>query len=137
MLVKVSESQYMLDEYAKHNFLSLPALIAAEKHSLPCIFMYVKVTGVCNVGQGHQASIPGSVAQSVICLTADTCLTVDPGITSSIPVRSHSFVEIDHKIISTAILLTSTDALEKVWLGELTVPTWPYIAVDQESNQTN
>ena len=39
--------------------------------------------------------LPGHVAQSV------TCLTADPGIASSIPARSHTFVEIDHEIIST------------------------------------
>ena len=87
--------------------------------------------------------MPGRVAQSVTCLATDACLTADPGVTSSIPVRSHTFVEIDHEIISTVILLPSTDvvvsckreyvhellvnrlfkpAQEKVWLGELTVP---------------
>ena len=44
------------------------------------------------------------VAQSVTFLTADnTCLTADPVVASSIPLRSHTFVEIDHEIISTAI----------------------------------
>ena len=66
---------------------------------------------------------------------------------SSIPAQSHTFVEIDHEIISAAILLPSADsrrvvgskkrkyvhevlinrisklAQEKVWLGELTAPT--------------
>ena len=37
-------------------------------------------------------------------------LTADPSITSSIPARSHTFVEIDHAIISTAILLSSADS---------------------------
>ena len=88
----------------------------------------------------------GRVAQSVTCLATDACLTADPGVTSLIPVRSHTFVEIDHEIISTVILLPSADvvvsykreyvhellvnrllkpAQEKVWLGELTVPQWP------------
>ena len=40
-------------------------------------------------------------------LTAATCLTADPGVASSIPDRSHTFVEIDHELISTAILLPS------------------------------
>ena len=77
----------------------------------------------------------------------DACLTADPGVVSSIPAWSHTFVEIDHEIISTVILLPSADsfkkgrcqlqakvcarstayclfklAQEKVWLGELTVP---------------
>ena len=47
--------------------------------------------------------IPGRVAQSVTCLATDACLTADPGVASSIPVRSHTFVEIDHEIISTVI----------------------------------
>ena len=75
------------------------------------------------------------------------CLTADPGVASSIPAWSHTFMEIDHEIIATAILLPSTDSKrvvvsdklkyvykvlinrlvklvqEKVWLGELTIPT--------------
>ena len=91
--------------------------------------------------------LPGRVAQSVTCLATDACLTADPGVASSIPARSHTFVEIDHEIISTVILLPSADpfkkgccqlqakvcaqilvnrlfkpAQEKVWLSELTVP---------------
>ena len=47
---------------------------------------------------------PGCVSQSVTCLATDPCLTADPGVTSWIPARSHTFVEIDHEIISTVIL---------------------------------
>ena len=86
-------------------------------------------------------------AQLVTCIATDACLTADPGVTSSIPVRSHTFVEIDHEIISTVILLLPLihsrrvvvsykrkyvhellvnrlfkPAQEKVCLGELTVP---------------
>ena len=32
------------------------------------------------------------------------CLTADPGVASSIPAHSHNFMEIDHEIISSAIL---------------------------------
>ena len=46
----------------------------------------------------------GYVAQSVSCLIAD------PRVTSSIPAWSHTFAEIDHEIISTAILLPSADS---------------------------
>ena len=35
---------------------------------------------------------PGRVAQSVTCLATDASLTADPGVTSSIPARSHTFV---------------------------------------------
>ena len=45
------------------------------------------------------------VAQSVMCLTTDACLTADPGIASSILGQSHTFVEIGHDIISKAFLL--------------------------------
>ena len=38
------------------------------------------------------------------------CLTADPGVASLIPARSHTFVEIDHEIISMAILLPSADS---------------------------
>ena len=86
--------------------------------------------------------VPGRVAQSVTCLATDACLTADPGVASLIPARSHTFVAIDHEIISTVILLPSADpykmyvhtllvnrllkpAQEKVWLSELTVPQRP------------
>ena len=94
-----------------------------------------------------RSCLPGRVAQSVTCLATDACLTADPGVASSIPVRSHTFVEIDHEIIPTVILLLPLiysrrvvvsykqkyvhkllvnrlfkPAQEKVWLGELTVP---------------
>ena len=52
---------------------------------------------------------PGCIAQSVMCLAADTCLTADPGVVSSIPALSHTLVEIDQEIISTVILLPSSD----------------------------
>ena len=57
--------------------------------------------------------IPGRVAQSVTCLATDACLTADPGVASSIPARSHTFVEIDHEIISMVILLPSADSFKK------------------------
>ena len=56
---------------------------------------------------------PGRVAQSVTCLATDACLTADPGVASSIPVRSHTFVEIGHEKISTVILLPSADSFKK------------------------
>ena len=43
----------------------------------------------------------------------DACLTADPGVASSIPAWSHTFVEIDHEIISTVILLPSADSFKK------------------------
>ena len=60
-----------------------------------------------------QVEIPGRVAQSVTCLATDACLTADPGVASSIPARSHTFMDIDHEIISTVILLPSADSFKK------------------------
>ena len=94
---------------------------------------------------------PGRVAQSVTCLATDASLIADPGVASSIPARSHTFVEIDHEMISTRTPRSFSSlplnhsrrivvsympkyvhevlvnclfklAQEKVWLGELTVP---------------
>ena len=69
----------------------------------------------------------GRIAQSVMCLAADMCLTADPGVASTIRARSHIFVEIDREIISTVILLlqlnqewflsvTSESMCTKYWL---------------------
>ena len=90
---------------------------------------------------------PGRIVQSVTCLATDASLTADPGVPSLIPIGSHTFLEIDHEIISMVILLLSAEsfkkgcchlqgkyvhevlvnclfklAQEKVWLGELNVP---------------
>ena len=81
-----------------------------------------------------------------MCLATDASLTADQGVVSSIPARSHTFMEIDHEIIPTVILLPSAESFkkgccqlqrkyvhevlvnclfklvqEKVWFGELTV----------------
>ena len=63
--------------------------------------------------EGVGSEKPGRVAQSVRCLATDACLTADPGVASSIPARYHTFVEIDHEIISTVILLPSADLFKK------------------------
>ena len=57
--------------------------------------------------------LPSGVAQSVTCLATDSCLIADPGVASLIPARSHTFVEIDHEIISTVILLPSAQSFKK------------------------
>ena len=62
---------------------------------------------------GINTDVPGRVAQSVTCLATDASLTADPGVASSIPARSHTFVEIDHEIISTVILLPSAESFKK------------------------
>ena len=83
-------------------------------------------------------------------MATDVSLTAGPGVASATPARSHTFVEIDHEIISTVILLPSVEsfkkgccqlqakvmhevlvnclfklAQKKVWLGALTVPPRP------------
>ena len=55
----------------------------------------------------------GKVIIQVMADATDACLTADPGVASSIPARSHTFVEIDHVIISTVILLPSADSFKK------------------------
>ena len=56
--------------------------------------------------------VPGHIAQSVMCLATDASQTAypGPGVMSLIPARSHTFVEIDHKIISRVILLPSAES---------------------------
>ena len=56
---------------------------------------------------------PGRVAQSVTCLATDASLTADPGVASPIPAWSHTFVEIDHEIISRVLLLPSAESFKK------------------------
>ena len=48
-----------------------------------------------------------------MCLATDVSLIADPGVRSLIPARSHTFVEIDHEIISTVILLPSPESFKK------------------------
>ena len=91
--------------------------------------------------QNLYISGPGSLVQWVASLTADS------GVARLIPARSHTFVEIDHEIISMVILLlplilegllsvtgesmctkywlTTQSSLhrKKVWVGELSVLT--------------
>ena len=69
-----------------------------------------KFSGYSKIQKENQ---PGRVAQSVTCLAIDASLTADPGVASSIPARSHTFVEIDHEIISTVILLPSAESFKK------------------------
>ena len=57
--------------------------------------------------------IPGHIAQLITCLATDESLTADPGVASSIFARSHTFVEIDHEIFSTVILLPPADSFKK------------------------
>ena len=69
-----------------------------------CLPLYLPQSAI-----SHQSDL---VVQSVTCLATDARLTADPGVASSIPVRSHTFVEID-QMISTVILLPSADSFKK------------------------
>ena len=57
--------------------------------------------------------LPSSVVQSVTCLPTDASLTADSGVASPILARSHTFVEIDHDMISTVILLHFVESFKK------------------------
>ena len=75
------------------------------------IFHYFLEHFYCNLPKNY--FLPGRIAQSVTCLATDACLTADPGVVSLIPARSHTFVEIDHEIISTLILLPLNESFKK------------------------
>ena len=47
------------------------------------------------------------------CLATDASLTADPGVESTIPAWSHTFVEIAHEIISTVTLLPFAESFKK------------------------
>ena len=49
----------------------------------------------------------------ITCLTTDASLIADPGVASSIPARSNTFVEIDHEIIYTVIVLPPAELFKK------------------------
>ena len=88
----------------KHSLIRYPKIIGNPIERIVKCFLFTHV----------HIFLPGRVAQSVTCLATDACLTADPGVASSIPARSHTFVEIDHEIISTVILLPSADSFKKV-----------------------
>ena len=60
-----------------------------------------------------QSLRPGRLAQLVTCLATVASLTTDPGVASSIPARDQTFLEIDHEIISTVILLPSAESFKR------------------------
>ena len=66
-----------------------------------------------HVNRSHIPVPSGCVAQLVMCLATDACLTADPGVMSLIPPQSHTFSKIDHEIISTVIILLSAESFKK------------------------
>ena len=73
----------------------------------------VKILSLCMQRCYERYYQPGRVEQSVTCLATDASLTAYPGVASTIPGRSHTFVELDYEIISMAILLPSAEAFKK------------------------
>ena len=69
-------------------------------------------TRFCYLSNMHKSLLPIRVAQSVTCLATGASLIADPGAASSIPARSHTFVEIDYEIISMVILLPSAESFK-------------------------
>ena len=61
----------------------------------------------------HAVLKKGRIAQVIMCLATDANLTADLGVASLISARSHTFVEIDHEIISTVTLLPSVESFKK------------------------
>ena len=64
-------------------------------------FSYINICGVPRELFEHEADRRSAQSSS------------DPGVASSIPARYHTFVEIDHEIISTVILLPPADLFKK------------------------
>ena len=77
--------------------------------------IYIAVKFICESDFLKRSHIPGlgRIAQSVTFLATDASLPADPGVVSSIPALSLTFVEIDHEIISTVILLPSAESFKK------------------------
>ena len=83
------------------------------------IFVFLKTLKIIEI----QNFEPQKMTRGYVCmkileylpgvLITDASLAADPGLESMIPVRSHSFVEIDHEIISMVILLPSTESFNK------------------------
>ena len=109
--IKDSSSAFCLNHLVPRGLIKK----AFEKYPLFITYRISTVHGINHLYHGYQdaSNLTGRVAQSVRCLATDACLTADPGVASSIPVRSHTFVEIDHEMIFTVILLTSADSFKK------------------------
>ena len=60
----------------------------------------------------HQAA-EGAMRDGNNPLNTNHSKFLDPGAASSIPARSHTFMEIDHEIISTVILLPYAESFKK------------------------
>ena len=78
---------------------------SSQNGLIKLFFQFALLFSLYQSNKTHKMMKPGRVAQSVTCLATDAKLTADPGVASSILARSHTFMEIEHEIISTVILL--------------------------------
>ena len=85
----------------KNGFQDRLSLNTGQKY---CRMLQRKHSAILSTFMKLPVVIPGRVAQSVLLQIQGT---------SSIPVRSHTFVEIDYEIISTVILLPSAESFKK------------------------
>ena len=86
-----------------HTLMSSHAICALwHDDFLKILFLLSDIQRVWKCTISLETCEPGRIAQSLTCLT-DASLTADPGVVSSIPAQSHTFVEIVHEIISTVI----------------------------------
>ena len=72
----------------------------------------VRVQDIIRIFMSLYIYLPGRVGQLVTCLATDVSLTADLEVLSLIRARSHTFVEIDHEIFSTVILLPSAESFK-------------------------
>ena len=77
------------------------------------ILNHTTVLAVSNINVAYFKSLFNISNTPVICNHGLPPHSADPGVASSIPARSHTFVEIDHEIISTVILLPSVESFKK------------------------
>ena len=61
----------------------------------------------------HVHTVAMKVSVTPMCVCVELTINSFPGVASSTPARSHTFVEIDHEIISMVILLPSADSFKK------------------------
>ena len=87
-----------------------PSILKSHKHSNMIEYHFISTGSEIIAGMTPNCVVPGRVAQSVTCLATGASLTPDPGIASLIPAWSYTFVEIDHEVISTVILLPSAES---------------------------
>ena len=102
-----------------HNYMTKKCLYLSQLINQPMgpkgryIYTRTEINHDTHTQTCKQGTKIGCVPQSVTCLATDARLAADPGDGSLIPARPHTFVEIDHEMISTVILLPSADSFKK------------------------